>query len=199
MHMSSLVELHRSMRAMGVVLQRFEVQTGATVFECLFSVCDDPFRLALTSRGADPRFILLNVERGYRIADLLEGDNFRALCAALRVHGLNGERISTTAWLRQLNDAIPKVARPENLPQRADIARLRRDLEEGDRLSFLSWRQHPLTGRTSGPSLRNLEKTSLLLGPEARAFAGRHRLSSCWTIGEADDDWRRLGRRYSTS
>lgn len=97
MRMSSLAQPNRSMRAIGVVLRRFEVQTGATVFECLFSVCDAPFRLALMSRGADPQFILLNAERGYRIADLLEGDNFRALCAVLRVHGLNRERISTTA------------------------------------------------------------------------------------------------------
>ena len=71
MKMESLKHLHRSMLALDVSMQKFQVRAGATYFDCLFSTRDTPFVLALTSRGLNPRFIKFDVEIGYWIAEFL--------------------------------------------------------------------------------------------------------------------------------
>jgi hypothetical protein len=71
MEMESLRILHQSMILINTDIQQFRVKTGAAEFDCLFSTREAPFILTLTSRGLDPKFFKLEVERGYRIKEYL--------------------------------------------------------------------------------------------------------------------------------
>ena len=161
MRMQSLQNLHRSMRALGVDMQKFQVRTGAADFDCLFSTRDTPFALALTSRGLDPQFFKFNVEEGYCIYEYF-GDMYGPLVNVLRLDGRNGERLVPRNFLIQLDAGIPNQAHALNVPEPEEIIRSRPDLEENDRPYFDTW---SYWGEFSGksPSPENIHKTLVAL------------------------------------
>ena len=82
MEMSALRELRRSMRSIGADIQTFQVKTGIAEFECLFSTRENPFILALTSRGDNCVFLEVPVPLGHRVKTFL-GDNYSKLLSVL--------------------------------------------------------------------------------------------------------------------
>ena len=185
--MHSLKALHRSMKAAKVELQKFTVKTGAAEFDCLFSVRDIPYSLALTSRGANPKFFLFEVLPGYRINGYL-GEKYGDLLAVLRLDGRSGVRLNPSKWLAELDQEMPTQATSQRVPKPEEIVRLRQDIEEVDRPFFDTWINHP-KGR--GPTSKNLDKTLLLLGREARDYSKKNRVSSRWSASETGRIWSR--------
>lgn len=191
MQMTSLQELHRSMIAIRTDMQQFQVTLGAASFDCLFSTRDAPFVLTLTSRGANPRFFRFDVLPGYWIKDFL-GDMYGALLDVLRVNGANGQPLIPSQFLDQLNNVIPTEAHSRNQPTPSEIMRLRPDIvEDRDRPHFdtwIYWDQEAAKPR--GPKAENLQKTRLMLGPEAEKHSLNRCASSKWSAVDLGRTWR---------
>lgn len=191
MEMTSLRELHKSMIAIRIDIQQFQVVTGAASFDCLFSTREAPFILALTSRGTNPKFFRFEVLPGYKIKDYL-GEMYGPLLDALKVDGANGQPLVPKQFLDQLNKAIPTEAHLKNRPSPTEIIRLRPDIvEDRDRPffdSWIYWDQTVLNPR--GPRSENVYKTRLMLGLEAEKHSLEMKASSRWSAIDLGHDWR---------
>lgn len=188
MRMESLKKLHKSMRVFGADIQKFQVRIGAAEFDCLFSTRDDPFVLALTSRGLNPRFFQFDVSRGYWIRDYL-GDLYGPLVEVLRTDGSSGQRLIPKDFLIQLDDAIPHDATQRRVPEPHEIVQLRADLEEADRPYFDTWIYWDSASNRS-PRQENMQKTLEALGPEALEYSRRMNASSKWSMVSTSRTWR---------
>ncbi|MEN1836446.1 DUF6037 family protein [Pseudomonas lijiangensis] len=188
MHMTSLRALHQSMIAIRSDMQQFQVNLGAASFDCLFSTRDDPFVLAMTSRGNAPKFFRFEVERGYIIKNYL-GGMYGDLLAVLRVDGTTGQRLNPLVFLGQLNDALPTQATAQTKPKPSEIVRLRPDIvEERDKPYFDTWTRWDPQGNRR-PSAENQQKTLLLLGRDALAFSRQMNASSRWSATDTEREW----------
>ena len=189
MHMTSLRALHQSMIAIRSDMQQFQVNLGAASFDCLFSTRDDPFVLAMTSRGNAPKFFRFEVERGYIIKNYL-GGMYGDLLAVLRVDGTSGHKLIPSAFLEQLNGALPTQATTQGKPKPSEIVRLRPDIvEDREKPYFDTWTRWDLESNRS-PSAENRHKTLLLLGPDALAFSEQMNASSRWSSTDTKRGWK---------
>lgn len=180
MHMTSLRALHQSMIATRSDMQQFQVNLGAASFDCLFSTRDDPFVLAMTSRGNKPKFFRFEVHRGYIIKNYL-GGMYGDLLTVLRVDGTSGHKLIPNAFLEQLNSAIPTQVTAQGMPNPSEIVRLRPDIvEDRDKPYFDTWMRWDRESNRR-PSAENRHKTLLLLGPDALAFSEQINASSRWS------------------
>ncbi len=186
MKLTGLEKLHASMKILGVDMQKFRIKTGSAEFECLFSTRGVPFSLALTSRGADPRYFLFDIKRGYFVPDYL-GDQYNDLCDVLFVNGRSGEPLIPKTWLAELNAAIPSRAQIKQVPDAADIVRLRQDIEERDRPYFDTW---VCWNDERRPSEENQKKTLQIIGEAALEFSSKNNASSKWSAYPTGRDWR---------
>jgi len=185
MEMTSLRELHQSMIGAGVDIQQFRFKAGAAEFDCLFSAREAIPILSLTSRGANPKFFKFDVRRpGYWIKTFL-GDKYRELHEILYVDGRSGRKLEPTAFFAELNESIPRVARPTAAPKPEDIVRLRHDIEERDRPFFDRSEQ-----RGKGPSDKNKLKTLNVFGHEALEFSIQVNKSSIWSTKATGRSWK---------
>ncbi|RII76716.1 hypothetical protein D0894_15665 [Pseudomonas monteilii] len=188
MYMTSLRALHQSMIAIRSDMQQFRINVGAASFDCLFSTRDDPFVLAMTSRGSAPKFFRFDVRRGYIIRDYL-GDMYGKLLEVLRVDGATGQRLIPSVFLEQLNDALPTQATPAAMPVPSEIVRLRPDIiEDRDKPYFDTWTRWDPDGPRR-PSEENRHKTLLLLGREALEFSIQVNASSRWSATDTGRRW----------
>lgn len=188
MQMTSLRALHQSMIAIRSDMQQFQVNLGAASFDCLFSTRDNPFVLALTSRGRTPRFFRFDVEAGYRIRNYL-GEMYGDLLDVLYVDGNAGQPLMPAVFLDQLNGAIPTQATQQANPRPQDIVRLRPDIvEDRDKPYFDTWTRWGLDSPRS-PSEENRHKTLLLLGRDALAFSQQMNASSRWSATDTGRGW----------
>lgn len=189
MKMISLAQLHRSMREIGVDIQKFGIKTGAAEFDCLFSTRSDPFHLALTSVGENPLYLGFEVRPGYNLNPYL-GNKYQEVLRLLYIDGRSSTPFKVTEWFLQIDGQIPKQA-TSRIPHVAEIVRLRPDIEEADKIHFLEWRYH-----TKGSVTRkNLEKTDQLIGAEAGEHSRKFNASSCWSAVDAGKNWRSSMRR----
>jgi hypothetical protein len=188
MEMTSLRALHQSMIAIRSDMQQFQIWLGAASFDCLFSVRDTPFVLALTSRGNTPKFFRFEVKAGYKIWDYL-GDMYGPLVKVLRFDGKSKQRLEPSVFLEQLNNAIPTQAAHLANPRPSEIVRLRPDIvEDRDKPYFDTWIQW---GQESGrhPSEENKHKILMLLGRDALAFSRQMNASSKWSATDTGARW----------
>ncbi|USD30898.1 hypothetical protein J8Z24_18225 [Pseudoalteromonas sp. SCSIO 43201] len=193
MKMTALEALHKSMLKIPTDVQQFPLKLGATSFSCLFTTrCteDRPyFGLSLTSKGANPTFILFDVKPGYYISPAFEEDTiYYPLLDALRTHGMGG-KLYPKEFLKQLNDALPKAAQRKSIPSPKQIIDLRPDIvEDRKKSNFWYWKPWPISNdpnKPSPPSKENRHKTLMLLGPQALRYSEHTNSSSCWTADES--------------
>ena len=138
----------------------------------------------VTLNSDDPAFFRFDVHPGYRI-DTYLGERYGELRDLLFIDGRSGEALIPSRFFGELERAIPRTARAGAVPSQTDIARLRHDLEDRDRPWFDRWEQ-----RGSGPTKRNLDKTLVLLGPQARQFSIDANKSSIWSATQTKGTWR---------
>ncbi len=181
MFMPALKALHRSMLGLGADMQQFLVTTGAASFDCLFSTCETPFVLALTSRGDSPKFFRFDVTEGYSIRPYFDGF-YHELAAVLNNGARTGVKLEPKVFLTQLDNAIPTTAKTESIPLPEEIVRLRQDIkEERDRPYFDTWIYWKSEKKQHGPSKENRHKTLMLIGPAALKFSIEMKASSRWS------------------
>lgn len=189
MKMTSLEQLHQSMRRIGSEIQQFQLSSGAVSFDCLFSTRDMPnYTLSLTSRGSNPKFFLFQVERGYWIRPYFEGF-YSELAALLNTGANSGNPLMPKDFLESINSKIPTQASKNRNPSAAEIIRLRPDVtEDRDRPFFDTWIPWSKeSGR--GPSPENRHKTRLVLGLNALEYSIRNNASSKWSAVDLGRNW----------
>jgi Family of unknown function (DUF6037) len=188
--MTSLRKLHESMIEIGSEMQQFRIKTGAIEFDCLFSVRDTPnFTLSLTSRGLNPRFFLLEVERGYWIKPFF-GKFYGELAALLNTGANSGNKLIPKDWLSQINVSVPSTATINNNPTNCEIIRLRPDIsEDRDKPYFDTWTYWSQDSGRS-PRRENLNKTRMIMGVDAVNYSIKMNASSRWSAVD-------LGRSFT--
>lgn len=190
MKMTSLEQLHRSMREIPTEVQKFSLTLGAAEFACLFTTRTTAalpyFGLSLTSKGANPVFVLFDVKPGYYISPSFDtSEVYNPLRDVLRSHGKSG-KLYPVEFLKQLNDAIPKSANRASIPTSNQIVALRPDIvEDRDKVHFWYWKPWPITDEPGPPSNENKHKTLMLLGEAALRQSIHTNSSSCWTADES--------------
>lgn len=188
MKMTSLQSLHRSMISIGSEMQQFQITTGATSFDGLFSIRESPFVFALTSRGLNPKFFKFEVTTGYWIKPYF-GDQYGELAAVLNTGANTGAKLIPAVFLEQLNNALPTSAKPERNPSPQRIIELRQDItEDRERPYFDTWVLWRSKDR-KGPSSDNLCKTLLLLGREAYKHSLAIKASTRWSATPTGRSW----------
>lgn len=185
MEMTSLRTLHKSMLAINTDIQQFQVQVGAASFDCLFSVRENPFVLALTSRGANPKFFKFLVKNGYQIQAYFDGFYYD-LVDVLKSGANTGIKLNPKLFLEQLNNSIPLIAATKNTPSPKQILDLRPDItEQRDRPYFDTW----VHWAEKKPTKENLQKTLSLLGNGAYEHSISNRASSKWSAEDLGKNW----------
>ena len=115
MEMTSLRTLHKSMLSIQTDIQQFRINAGSASFDCLYSTRENPFSLAMTSRGENPKFFKFDVLRGYRIMPYFEGF-YWDLVEVLRSGANTGITLKPKDFLEQINSQIPTTATPNKIP-----------------------------------------------------------------------------------
>ncbi len=188
MRMTSLATLHSSMLNAGIDIQKFPFKTGAASFECLFSARGNTLELSLTSRGKDPRFFLFPVLLPSYDIKIYFGDKLDEFISVLKSHGMSGRGFKPSEMFTTLNEVIPAVAKPANIPSPEDIVNLRHDLEFRELPYFDAW---IFWKQREGPSSENLKKTLLVLGKEAADYSTRMFASSRWSATPTGRLWKK--------
>ena len=192
--MTSLQQLHNSMMQIGKTLQKFRIEHGAASFDCLFSVRESPFVLALTSRGLNPSFFKFEVTNGYWIKERFEEEFYFRLLKVLRSGANTGVSLTPSSFLEQLNSNIPTTATP-NDPSKQEIIALRPDLtEDRDKPYFDTWIYWEHERYKDVPSKQNQLKTLLLIDEEALQYSLDMKASSSWSADDLNRDWKQQCR-----
>ena len=190
MEMSSLRQLHQSMLQISVDMQQFQITTGLTSFDCLFSTRESPFILSLTSRGDNPHFFKFEVMKGYQIKPYFDGFYYE-LVEVLN-NDFNTGKLEPKKFLDQLNTSLPKIASIRYSPTTSEIVRLRHDIiEEREKPYFDTWIYWNSEKRPNGASKENLKKTLLLLGKDAHQHSINMKASSKWSSIDLGHNWRK--------
>lgn len=188
MKMDALKSLHRSMITINADIQQFQVSTGAASFDCLFSVREEPFVLALTSRGDSPKFFKFEVKKGYWIKPYFD-EFYSDLVKVLSNSGKSKTRLIPKAFLEQLNGSLPTVASIKQVATPKQVLKLRPDiLEDRDKPYFDTWIYWTSENR-KGPTKENLEKTLALLGRDAYQHSISMKASSRWSAVDLEHGW----------
>ena len=190
MEMTSLRELHRNMISIRADLQQFQVRLGAASFDCLFSVRETPFILALTSRGEFPKFFKFEVKTGYSITAFFDRSLYYELLGVLKTGAETGIKLEPKRFLDQLNTSLPTTAKPDRIPTPKRIIQLRPDIvDEREKPYFDTWIYWKSEDR-KGPTKENLHKTLLILGKEAHQYSLEMCASSRWSSVDLERDWK---------
>ncbi|MCK6442146.1 DUF6037 family protein [Elstera cyanobacteriorum] len=183
--MENLGLLHQDMLAKDIEIQQFLIRTGAAEFDCLFSTREEPYSLAMTSRGKLSKFFLFDVTKEYAINAYL-GEKYKTLVDVLYVDGASRQKFLPSLWFEEVNEKIPKEARLERVPDSKGICKLRPDIEETDKPFFDTW-IYWKKGQTATESNRN--KTLLILGRDALTHSIKYSASSKWSQYDLGRDW----------
>lgn len=170
------------MRRAGMPRAKFRIQHNHLTFERLFLTDVIPYEFALAC-VAHNIVMLFQVRQGYRILPYL-GDAYGPLRNALHTEGHSSRALDPSAFLHQIDAALPHTVDASNQSRPIDIGRIYRDVDEADKLYLCGW---CVNNRThEHVSSANLAKTLRLLGQAAHDFCQRRNVSTCWT-----DDHRR--------
>lgn len=177
--MPGLKRLHLSMRRAGTERARFQIHHAPLTFDCLFLTDIAPYEFVLAAIGHPSLVFVFAVERGYCIQTAFDNALYRALADALRAGRHSGNALVPSAFLAQIDAAIPADVRHTQPVTTADVLRLYcQRIEHPDKPYFAGWLRNP-AGKRVRPE--NLDKTKLCYGQQVRDACDRQNISSCWT------------------
>ena len=178
MKLDGLVALYKSMKEQYIDRYRFEYRHAKALFDIFFFIDEKPFILLFGAKG-DAFSFDIEVESGFRINPVLDKEIYKELCRVLGIKYDPENPFSTRGFFNQFNQAIPRRAEADSIPQPQDIAAYRSIAEEEDKIYFLGWRDNEIRGENVSDT--NLMKTKTLLGNKAYKRCDKKNISSCWT------------------
>ncbi|QBQ64538.1 hypothetical protein EXH44_10055 [Actinobacillus indolicus] len=176
-YMANLEILYNDMSNHNIDVQIYNIVSGAIGFNVCFSINENPFILALTSRTETPEFFKFSVNQYFEIQDSLDNPTYRRLAALLNQGGF--QTFYPNTFFNNINEQTP--IQSANRPNNQDILAIRQDItEQRDRPYFNTWRHHQNSGHHVTDE--NKAKTLALLGREAYEYSCRNNASSVWSV-----------------
>lgn len=173
-----LQTLYRSMRTQDVQRAKFDYQFRHVVFNVIFFAEGSPWCLLFGARGHQFAFEI-KVLPGFSAVCEIPPDDYRALCQLLELRYDPNNKFSITAFLREFAGSIPSHVTEDNKVEPHDVGRIKRNVEDADKIYFRSWRDNTVRGDQVSPE--NIEKTRWFLGEKIADSCQRRNISSCWT------------------
>ncbi len=179
MHLNQLHNLEKIMRDNDIERYRFEYTHNGHRFDTIFLIDQNPFKLWLGAIRGD--FVLgFDVSpNDFSINAYIDGDNYSSLCSFLGLEYQKGKPFSSSAFLTDFDDSIPRVVanfNPRNIPRPRDMVIYHRDVEEADKIYFYGWLDNNKSSKHV--SQENLEKTFNLLGARVHEFCRNYNYST---------------------
>lgn len=161
-------------------------------FSCIFVTDITPIRLYLTTLGNAPITFELEINKNYCTSPYL--DDYKLLVAYLDIKYDPNYKFKPVDFFEALNRKIPRVfMNAPSYKEVIQVASLKRNIEEADKIYFCVWRSNPL-----GSSVRekNLEKTRSAFGDQIADMCKQKNISSRWTDIDSEEDLARLNEIY---
>ncbi|MFC9598717.1 DUF6037 family protein [Peribacillus butanolivorans] len=177
MKLNKLKPLFNDMVKQNIYRIKFAVTINKVIFEVIYFIDDKPQSLAIGVRSEN-FFFEVPVNDNFTINAFL-GENYRRIKEILDFSSTSTDPFSPTKFFNEINKGIPPHAIKRNVPEPHDIFLYRKNVEESDKIYFLTWRDNNLRG--DNVSLKNLDKTRKLLSYEAYLMCKKKNISSCWT------------------
>lgn len=187
--------LHQDMKNVGETRAVFTFQYNQKKFSCIFLVDITPFRLYLTTLGAIPLVIELEIDEWYKVKSCLDKYDYKKLVEYLDLKYDPKHKFIPNDFFEALNKKIPQKFTES--PSYIDVLRIaskKRNIEETEKTYFCGWYSNP-TGKNVRPE--NLEKTRSAFGDEIANISKTKNISSCWTNVVKDEQMKALDDIYS--
>lgn len=168
--------LQRSMIEANAPQDIFRITYNKVTFSIIFSTKSNPYELLFGTVGTYNCSFVLQLYQGYML-ESLSSETYVELCRILNLNYKDGG-FSSNVFLQHIAKHIPKVYSGEKI-QPHQIAAVKRDIEEADKIYFLSWIHHVRDGCHA--QLPNLDKTKKLCGDQAAKYCKENNVSSRWT------------------
>ena len=179
MHMPCLKQLHQSMKVVQIVRMRFPIQHAHLKFMGLFLTDTQPkYQLGLACLSHNFT-LLFDIDHNYDLTAYIHDKKARdALLEALDMGGRSAA-FSTSAFMQQIDAALPKNARAKDQAKPADLAHVRPNVEDADRVYLCGWRDNNLRKEHVTPE--NLAKTRAWIDEATYLWCKNYNISTCWT------------------
>ena len=185
MELQGLKSLYISMKQQNIDRCRFTFPFRGTVFDVLFFIDENPYKLLFGAKGTRFSFSL-DVKKGFTIKTFLDKEILNKLYKVLGLQPDPNNPFSTKNFFTEFNKKIPEEISKKDIPTPYQIAPYVNIKEDSDKVYFRNWRFHD--GENSNVRLVNLEKTKMLLGNEIYINCKNKNVSSCWTDDPAAEN-----------
>jgi len=184
MKLQNLPHLRKSMREQDITQTKFDFRFRSLLFLVVYIAEKFPHELLFGCRLKN-LFFIVQVNVGYIISTNLETSTYKALVAALDLRFDPNNPFSPTIFFQDFDNNTPTTTNPKNIPKVSEIAQLRRDVEDSEKIYFFGWRVNEI--KNSKVSPENLDKTRKICGMATYEFCKKNNISSCWTDDAAKE------------
>lgn len=191
---TGLMILHGDMMKKGEERAVFPFEYNKKNFSCIFLVDVTPFRLYLTTLGAEPEVFELEIEKGYKVKGYM--DDYKKLIACLELIYDPNHIFKPNDFFEALNKKIPKEFKQRpNYSEVIKIAAKKRNIEEANKVYFCGWK---INSAGKNVTDKNFEKTQSAFGKEKAIFSRSKNISSRWTERSNEEDIKKLNEIFAT-
>ncbi|MEG1564660.1 MAG: DUF6037 family protein, partial [Bacteroides sp.] len=132
-------KLRDSMRLANAQQDIFRVMYNSAVFSIIFSTKSNPYEPLFGAVGHNDCSFVLRLYQGYMLENLSRAMYIK-LCEVLNLNYKDGG-FSSNVFLQQIATHIPEAYSGIKI-QPHHIAAIRRNIDEPDKIYFLSWKHH---------------------------------------------------------
>ncbi|MER2005805.1 MAG: DUF6037 family protein [Psychrobacillus sp.] len=182
MKLGGLQELYSSMKKQKIERYKFDFKFRKVKFDVLYFIDEKPNKLAFGIKQHNYYFEI-PVQVNFEIKPFLE--EYNKFCRIMGFSYDPNNPFSPVSFFEEFNKHIPFIAVNNNIPKPSEIAIYRNKVEESEKIYFYRWRDNTKAGKNV--SLKNLEKTKLLLSYEAYLMCKNKNISSCWSSNPNDE------------
>ncbi|WP_195571769.1 DUF6037 family protein [Paenibacillus sp. 1001270B_150601_E10] len=178
MKLDGIIPLYNDMRQLSLKRYRFGFKYNNVTFDVFFFIDESPYKLMFGVK-AENFYFEMDIKKGFVIDPTLPKDKYSELCRILGLQFDPTNKFKPAYFFAEFNKNIPVKADKKNTPKPHEIAVYRTDVEEADKIYFMGWLDNTINGNKV--TLKNLEKTRLLLGDDAYIRCKAKNVSSRWT------------------
>ena len=182
--------LHEDMKSRGEDRDTFPFSFNKKSFSCIFLTDILPYRLYITTLGAEPYVLEIEMDMQYRANTFIEG--YKELVAYLELKYDPNHKFKPVDFFEILNRSIPeKFSEKPNYGNILKVASKKRKIEEASKIYFCGWKRN-----TDGKNVRlpNLEKTRSAFGDKMAEISLMKNISSCWSDCESEEALEELSK-----
>lgn len=162
---------------------QFDFTFNKVKFDVLYFIDEQPNLLAFGIK-AHNFYFEVPVHKDFEIKPFF-GDQYNKFCQIMGFKFNPDNPFKPSAFFDEFNRTVPSSISAGNTPKPSEIAAYRNNVEEADKIYFVSWRDNTKAGHQVSPE--NLEKTRKLLSHQAYIMCKDKNISSCWSAKQQDE------------